>query len=61
MQIHMYALLQGSCKPTKKCVMQMKETRKNRRVHKNVIDGRRAFTESVWQSSMIGLLRTSSQ
>ena len=35
----------SSCKPTKKCVMKMKETNKEekRRTHKNVIDGRKPF------------------
>ena len=32
-----------SCKPTKKCAMKMKETRKKRRAHKNDFDGRKPF------------------
>ena len=43
----------SSCKPMKKCVMKMKETKKKRRACKNVIDGRRKFIGCVWQSSVI--------
>ena len=36
---------QGSCKPTRKCVMKMKETNKKKPcMCKNVIDGRKNFT-----------------
>ena len=33
----------SSRKPTKKCAMKMKETKKKRCTHKNVIDGRKPF------------------
>ena len=32
-----------ACKPTKKCAMKMKETKKKQRARKNVIDGRKPF------------------
>ena len=33
----------SSRKPTKKCVMKMKETKKKQCMHKNVFDGRKHF------------------
>ena len=44
----------SSRKPTKKCVMKMKETNKEKMTRvQNVIDRMRAFIGRVWQNSII--------
>ena len=48
----------SSCKPTKKCAMKMKESRrirKKQRACKNVFDGREEFIRRLWKGHVMDI------